>query len=112
MLCLGSKFGSSGLSVDKDWVKGSVPNAKVDTAEMRRRALEARLSSFSFCRSARDIPSILSGITDRDSVVDGAVSETVDVENDAAELNVSERISGIEVTAVAVIVVPCCPDVV
>lgn len=102
MRCCGSKFGSSGLST----VNGSVPIAKVDAAEIRRRALEARLSLFSLCRSAREIPSIRSGITDRDGV-----SETDDVENDATDIDVSGRDSEAEVAAVAMILSPFCPGV-
>lgn len=105
MLCLGSKFESSGLSADEDW-EGSLPNPRVDIAEIRRRALEARLSSFNFCRCAREIPSIRPGIADMNGVVNEVVSETEVVENDAAELDVSERISGVEVTVVTVILAP------
>lgn len=111
MPCLGSKFGLSGLSAE-GWIKGSVPNPMVDTAERRRRALEARLSSFNFCRSAREIPFIRSGITDKDGVVNELVSEIEDVVNDVAKLDVSEGISGVEVAAVTVILAPCSLDIV
>lgn len=87
----------------------------VDTAERRRRALEARLSSFNFCRSAREIPSIRCirpGTTDRDGVVNEVASEAEDVENDATKLDASERISAVEVAAVTMILAPCCLDIV
>lgn len=98
MLCLGSKLGSSWLSAGEDWVTASVPNAKLDTAEIRRRALEARLSSFSLCRSMREIPSIRPGITD--VIDDEGASETEVAEDDAAELDAIERNSEVGVTAI------------
>lgn len=111
MPCLGSKFELTGLSADEDRVNASVPNAKLDTAEIRRRALEARLSSFSLCRSAREIPSIRSGMTDRDVVDIEPVSESEVVENDATELNASERNSAVEVAAPMVPPAALCPGI-
>jgi len=109
MLCLGSKFGSTGPSLLEDWIKRSLSiNASVDAAEMRRRAFEARLSSFIFFRSEREMPSIRSGITDSDGVVSEDVSET-DVEIDA--IDSSERHSGADDIAAMVTPASFCPDV-
>jgi hypothetical protein len=90
------------------WDNTSVPMTKLDAAEIRRRAFEARLSSFSRCRSAREILSVRSGITVSDGVVD-AVSEMEVFENDA-ELDAYEQNSVVEFAAIIVIPPPFCPD--
>lgn len=108
MLCLGSKFGSTGSSLLEDRGKGSLPNASVDAAEIRRRAFEARLSSFLFFRSEREMPSMRSGITDSDAVVSEDVSET-DVEIEA--IDGSEQNSGADAIAAMVTLASLCPDV-